>query len=103
MIYPDDMDSEVIPICDALNALPGVTTHYSCIGHGRGNGMYPDGYVMFTCENGDTLRYLTRWTRTPFWAVVAIQWHPELRKYGYTFRWPTGDHSVIESIIDGSV
>ena len=36
MQYPDSMDPECIPLCDALNALPGIATHESCCGHGRG-------------------------------------------------------------------
>jgi hypothetical protein len=29
------MDAECIPICDALNSLPGITTFESCCGHGK--------------------------------------------------------------------
>lgn len=35
MKYPNDMDEECIPLCDALNALPGIKTHESCCGHGK--------------------------------------------------------------------
>jgi hypothetical protein len=31
--YDEYMDKECIPICDALNELPGVTTFESCCGH----------------------------------------------------------------------
>lgn len=34
--YPAGMDIECIPLCDALNALPGIRTFESCCGHGRG-------------------------------------------------------------------
>jgi tRNA(Phe) wybutosine-synthesizing methylase Tyw3 len=33
-IYPGDMDADCIPLCDALNALPGICTVESCCGHG---------------------------------------------------------------------
>ena len=33
--YDDRMDPECIPICDALNALPGIRTFESCCGHGK--------------------------------------------------------------------
>ena len=33
MKYDKYMDEECIPICDALNELPGVTTFESCCGH----------------------------------------------------------------------
>lgn len=35
MKYPNDMDPECIPICNALNAIPGIRTTESCYGHGR--------------------------------------------------------------------
>lgn len=33
--YPDDMDPECVPLCDALNMLPGIRTTSSCCGHGE--------------------------------------------------------------------
>ena len=30
-----DMDTEVIPLCDSLNKLPGIQTYESCCGHGN--------------------------------------------------------------------
>lgn len=33
--YDENMDIECIPLCDALNALPGITTTESCCGHGK--------------------------------------------------------------------
>lgn len=36
MKYDDRMDTECIKVCDALNALPGITTSESCCGHGTG-------------------------------------------------------------------
>lgn len=31
--YPADMDKQCIPLCDALNAIPGIHTYESCCGH----------------------------------------------------------------------
>jgi hypothetical protein len=33
--FPDDMDSECIPICTAINRLAGLRTVESCCGHGE--------------------------------------------------------------------
>lgn len=30
--YPPDMDKDMIPLCDALNALPGVRTFFLLLG-----------------------------------------------------------------------
>lgn len=35
MNYPPDMDPQCIKLCDAMNALKGITTFESCCGHGR--------------------------------------------------------------------
>jgi hypothetical protein len=34
VVYENRMDPECIPICDALNLLPGIETISSCCGHG---------------------------------------------------------------------
>jgi hypothetical protein len=33
--YDQWMDSECVPLCDALNNLPGIETFESCCGHGK--------------------------------------------------------------------
>lgn len=35
MPYRGRMDRECVALCDALNALPGITTYESCCGHGE--------------------------------------------------------------------
>lgn len=35
--YPENMDAECIPLCDALNQLQGVVTTESCCGHKKDN------------------------------------------------------------------
>lgn len=32
---PDDIDPEVVPLCTAMIALPGIVTTSSCCGHGK--------------------------------------------------------------------
>lgn len=56
--YPDDMDGDMIPLCDAINALPGVRTFFCCSGHGRGEeGTF---YVSGGCTNARSLKRLIR-------------------------------------------
>jgi len=52
--YPPDMDRDMIPLCDALNALPGVRTFFCCSGHGRGN--EGEFYICMGCSNVRSLR-----------------------------------------------
>ena len=35
--YPNDMDKEMIPLCDELNSIPGISTQFCCCGHGEVN------------------------------------------------------------------
>lgn len=35
MKYDNRMDPECVKLCDALNALPGISTFESCCGHGQ--------------------------------------------------------------------
>ena len=35
VVYSDTMDPDCIPLCDAMNRLPGITTCESCCGHGE--------------------------------------------------------------------
>ena len=50
--YPDDIDKEMIPLLDALNNIPGVSTLFSCCGHGRGG---DDFYIYLTCTSIQSL------------------------------------------------
>ena len=47
----DRMDSECVPICDALNALDGIETIASCCGHG-----YAPFRIYFKAGTMDALR-----------------------------------------------
>lgn len=35
MNYPNDMDPDCVPLCDALNNMMGIETSESCAGHGK--------------------------------------------------------------------
>ena len=54
MVYPDDIDPEVVPLCDALNAFPGVATCESCSGHESDRPI-----VVFTCNDLRSLHKIT--------------------------------------------
>lgn len=53
--YDKYMDAECIPLCDALNSLPGVKTTSSCCGHCKNKFM-----VFFDCENAVSLSIIAR-------------------------------------------
>ena len=50
----DDMDKEVIPVCELLNNLKGITTIASCSGHGKSETCF----VTFVCTNFKSLKYI---------------------------------------------
>lgn len=53
---PDDLDPEVLALCQAMNAWPGVFTTSSCCGHGRDPYM-----IFFMAESLDDLPGLLYW------------------------------------------
>ena len=62
-VYDDYMDREVIPLCNAMNSLPGIETFESCCGHGD----HP-ARIFFTVENTKTgLFFLARCTDNRYW------------------------------------
>ncbi len=61
-MYDDQMDIEVINLCDALNCIPGIKTSESCSGHGK----YPLS-VFFTAIDQEGLFFLTRCTDSRYW------------------------------------
>ena len=48
----------MIPLCDALNSLPGVRTFFCCSGHGRGN--EGEFYIYMGCSNMRSLKRVVR-------------------------------------------
>lgn len=53
--YDGRMDEECIPLCDALNSLPGVETTSSCCGHCKNDFM-----IFFNCNNSYSLAVIAR-------------------------------------------
>jgi len=64
--YSGSMDEEIIELCDALNALPGIETFDSCCGHGACALM-----IFFRSTSEEGLFFLTRCVDRRYW------------KYGY--------------------
>ena len=65
--YDGRMDPESIPLCDAMNALPGITTKECCCGHSSDNFS-----IFFRVQETDAgLFFLTRCIDKRYW------------KYGY--------------------
>jgi len=52
------MDKDMVPMCDALNALSGVRTFFCCSGHGRGN--EGEFYISLGCSSMKSLKSITR-------------------------------------------
>ena len=53
--YDGRMDKECIPLCDALNSLPGVETTSSCCGHCKNDFM-----IFFNCNDSYSLAVIAR-------------------------------------------
>ena len=53
--YDGRMDEECIPLCDALNSLPGVETTSSCCGHCKNDFM-----IFFNCNDSYSLAIIAR-------------------------------------------
>jgi hypothetical protein len=69
--YPADMDRECIPLCDALNALPGIRTTSSCCGHGKDHHR-----IWFDADAIESLRPILWATR--YWNVsCGCMWKVE--------------------------
>lgn len=56
-IPPDDLDTDVLGICQAMNACPGILTTSSCSGHGK-----RPFRIWFVAETLDALPPLLYWT-----------------------------------------
>lgn len=68
------IDEEVIPLCTAMNALPGVTTYESCSGHGK-----EPVIIFFRVSDGeqDGLFFLTRCVDVRYWQF-GYKWNISL-------------------------
>ena len=68
--YDGHMDKEVIPLCNAMNSLPGIETDESCCGHGSSKFS-----IFFKVKGTDKgLFFLTRCVDRRYW------------KYGYLWK-----------------
>jgi hypothetical protein len=79
--YEGQMDKEVIDLCNAMNALPGIKTTDSCCGHSSSSFM-----VFFRVTSDKGLFFLTRCVDRRYW------------KYGYLWKI---ELSVGDRYIDG--
>ncbi len=68
--YEGNMDPEVVDLCNAMNALPGIVTTESCCGHGCSN--FSIFFRVVDDERG--LFFLTRCVDRRYW------------KYGYLWK-----------------
>jgi len=66
MELPNSIDKEVVPLCTALNKIPGVQTLESCCGHGKGNFR-----IFFYCDDMETLYKLTCLIGPPWFMEVC--------------------------------
>lgn len=95
------IDIECIPICDALNALPGIKTRQSCSGHGDDQACYS---IVFEAASVDSIKPLFEiidpgWGYNAEWCVRLMWLHCE--EWLYCLDGPTGrDLSYYETIAD---
>jgi hypothetical protein len=54
MTYDGNMDEQCVPLCDAINAIPGLVTSESCCGHGRESFK-----IWFHLSDRKKIRFLT--------------------------------------------
>ena len=67
--YDQWMDSECVPLCDALNSLSGIKTFESCCGHGQHPFM-----IFFNADSIDSLRPLLMEIHDRRGWTVEVQW-----------------------------
>ena len=84
MKMPDDMDAECVPICEAMNRLPGIETTESCQGHGH-HGMW----IFFRAETVEALRPILTTLPEHSWSVKAL-WHNGSDTIGFWLKGPSG-------------
>lgn len=60
--YDENIDEEVVDLCNALNSLQGVKTHGSCCGHGK----HPFD-ITFKCTSQESLFFIGRCMDARYW------------------------------------
>lgn len=98
--YGGKMDPEVVDLCNAMNALPGIRTFESCCGHGK----YPF-QIWFEVRDPAGLFFLVRCVDRRYWEhgwrwQISLSVGDLMREDGYR---PT--HYLLESVVwwDGAV
>ena len=66
--WPEDIDREIVPLLDALNAIPGIETTASCCGHGT-----QPVRIWLRARRPDGLFFLTRCVDRRYWEY-GYQW-----------------------------
>ena len=89
--YPDDMDRDMIPICDALNSLPGVRTFFCCSGHGRGN--EGEFYISMGCSNIRSFKRIAKCFNVRRRGVESEVWKPYVLEPEDDF-WPLRKNEI---------
>jgi hypothetical protein len=64
--FPADMDPECIPLCTAMNKLPGIRTFESCHGHGQ-----QPMWIFFWAADMRSLRSFLKLVADSPWRVNA--------------------------------
>lgn len=88
--YPKDIDPEVVPLCDALNSIPGVETSYSCSGHGTFAETRRSFHVTVLCHSAEAMNHVLHLVNPRRYSGGASKgqqgspWHAEaLQGHGY--------------------
>ena len=89
--YPNDMDKDMIPICDALNSLPGVRTFFCCSGHGRGN--EGEFYISMGCSNMRSFKRIAKCFNIRRRGIEPEVWKPYVLEPEDDF-WPLRKNEI---------
>ena len=84
------LDPEVIDLVRAMNAIPGVTTHFSCSGHDQApddENWAPGGYVAFTVDSLATLERVAEAVWHGPQDVLDVSHNVPLGRAMYCLRW----------------
>ena len=70
--YPENMDTECIPMCDVLNSC-GLTTAHSCCGHGKSAFyiIFSDKVTTLQMEEF-IMRFSNQFTHSPFYGKFVM-------------------------------
>lgn len=86
--YPPDMDVECIPLCEALNALPGIKTFESCCGHGQHRHR-----VFFSAATVESLKPILMSVESSGW-IVNSSWANGSNTIYFMLEGPIGSSDI---------